>query len=202
MARMKIQYDDEGNAFLGEEEVSELLTPYEQKIQQLEYAIAMARAGNVYEAQGRALLDGVIGQKAHYSTAYERLNLAHKELNELVRIFQQEHGLEGYMSPHDASVLLEGTEYEDEFNRLHPDVDMTDALFYNQSEAHLKRALDNVSETLDIVPPEPTAAEKIAPKLDVGAMVGLSDKQYSDDAVDKLIDEMRKDENPDDDIMI
>lgn len=194
MSRIPVEFTDEGDAYIPTDALKGITSQYEKQINELKMALQQAQTQQDYTSAFDDIVRDVVTENDYYSRAHDELRKARKWLNETVVEVQETHDIPGQMRPAAVLDLFAGTEIEEDFRREFPNIDMADALLMYDSTYHLRNALDNTAEYMNIRTKGPSKTDSAIRKLDPIAAAGLGEGAYSDDVIDKLLKEMRNEE--------
>lgn len=189
--KLKIDHDENGQAYVNDSAINELVAPYVQKINELEQTLINSQANAQMRDEGQKQLNAIIGEKEGYREAELKLQKARGWLNDVIVKAQQEAGVSGVVTPAQALDTLAGTSIEEEFKKQFPEVGMEDALFGYESQMQLRRALDNVSELAQALEEEQQATS-LGSALESGMLTTDAILNANDDQIDAMIRKFEK----------
>lgn len=184
---MKVIHDEDGNAHIDDRELQRMLTPYQRKIQELEYKLAATNEIHAKTTESKNKLDRVLNEKDSYKQAETTLGQARAYVNDVILEWQRENGIGGAVSSNQALRLLKGTEVEEELTKNFKGVDLMSVLFGYDSEDHLRRALDDIIETRSALEEEELQTSSVSAALESGRLSPEDILNASDDAIEKLL---------------
>lgn len=148
---IQVEFDEDGNAFLPEENMQAVLTPYQKKIMELEQKLAATSGQMKAETEGQRVLQQILSEDAAFPAAHAEYVKAREWANQRVVDYQLDNNLTGPMNGEQALDLVFDETAEAEFTKAFPGADL-DAVVGNSQRA-FRKALRSLA------PKETAAAE-------------------------------------------
>jgi hypothetical protein len=151
--KLPVTYNEAGDGFVDgiNKTVQSVTAPYEQRIAQLEQAIANMSNNQSAEAEAQQVINSLVGQKPEYGPAYGKYQTARKWANDKVVEFQKENGIQGIVEPGQALDHIFDDELETKFNEQFPGLDLETIVMAETSTRAFNKMLKNVSTPVEPV---------------------------------------------------
>jgi len=192
MAGIKVKFDEDGEAYVDEQDLAVATRPYAQKINQLEQALIQSQQRNDHNRNAKNTVDNILAEKDSYKKASKVMGDARAWINDVIIAFQNENGIGGTIAPADALKLLKGTEVEKEFKEEFGDVDLMDVIFSGTDEFQYKRGLDSIDKVLADKEIEDYRTKTVEGAIESKTPLEILDLE--DDTIEKLMEKMREEE--------
>jgi hypothetical protein len=155
---LRVEYDDDGNAWIDTQSLEEeLLTPYQRKIMELEARLNQTAAQGVATDEAERVRQALIGENESYDAAGRKYRAARRWVEDQVGQFARRNGVKGQMTSGQALDHVFDKDLRAEFAEEFGDIDLVDIVTAEDSQEHFRRMLTNVSRVL-------TPAEEQAPR--------------------------------------
>ena len=143
---LPVIYDDDGNGWVDQDAVRNLVSPYEQKIMDLE--TKLQQVNNASQAQDAAdkVREGIIGEDERYAFAAGRYRAARKWVEDVVFDYAKENGVKRALTSGEALDYVLDKELRDEFSELFKGIDVIDVVTAEDSQDHFRRMLSHVAD--------------------------------------------------------
>jgi hypothetical protein len=159
-----VNYDDDGNGWIDRSGLtnvlSEYVTPYEKRINELETMLQQTSAANVAQTQAEKIKASIIGEDERYGAASGRYRAARKWVEDVVQDYATANGINTTINSGEALSTILDSSYRAEFAKQFPGLDIIDITIAEDSEDLFRRALGNIASTLDTKEEENLLAPK------------------------------------------
>ena len=145
-----VTYDDDGNGWIDPSYVQNMLSPYQQKINDLEAKLQHTEAGSSAAMQAQKLMDSIIGENEQYGPASGRYRAARKWVEDQVLEFSQNNGVNRVMTSGEALDHVFSDPYiKKQFtSAFGEEMDLVDVVTAEDSQAHFRRTLDHIASAM------------------------------------------------------
>jgi hypothetical protein len=143
---LPVIYDDDGNGWVDQDAVRQLVSPYEQKIMDLENKLQQVSSASQAQDAADKVREGIIGEDERYGYAASRYRAARKWVEDQVFDFAKENGVKRALTSGEALDYVLDKELRDEFTELFKNVDIVDVVTAEDSQDHFRRMLRNVAD--------------------------------------------------------
>ena len=142
-----VRYDDDGNAWVDPSAMTEILSPYQQQIQDLE--AKLQRANNQYSAQDAAerVRQAIIGEDERYGAASGKYRAARRWVEDAVVDFAKANNVDRPLQSGEALKYVFDSQMRKEFTDQFG-LDIVDIVIAEDSEDLFRRALGNIANTM------------------------------------------------------
>jgi hypothetical protein len=188
---IKVEFDDDGSAYVDDAVMNGVLQPYAQRINELQQALINSNNQNNVKSSNQSKLDSILNEKEGYVKAENTLSRARTWIDNTLRDIQEDQGLTGTIGQTEALDFLRGTAVEKEFNKEFAGVDLMDAIFGYNSNTQLKAALDNVINNTEKVEAEELQTTTIEGGLESGRITTEDIMNLNDEQADALLRKMK-----------
>lgn len=170
-----VKETEDGDLYVPSEHLRTLTEPYEAKIAALEQRLAQTNIQRNVEDETQKVLQSIVGEDTSYGPAYQRYQSARKWANDQVIAFQRENGMRGPISSGQAlDTVFSDSQIEQEFNTKFPGMNIEDVVQAEDSQRLFRRALKNVSATMQKQEPNRDQDERFKRVLNKPAGLGSS----------------------------
>jgi len=173
-----VTYDDEGNGWIDPNVMSDMLTPYQQKIQELETRLQQADATNSAVSQAEKIRQGIIGEDERFGLASGKYRAARKWVEDVVFDYAKTNNIQNKISSGEALDYVFDTQLRKEFKDEFKNLDLVDIVTAEDSQDHFRRMLNNVAEVttpkdeLDLTSPKDKMDSRFQKVLDKPSSLG------------------------------
>jgi hypothetical protein len=143
---LPVVYDDDGNGWVDQDAVNNLVSPYEQKITDLETKLQQVNTASQAQDAADKVREGIIGEDERYGFAAGKYRAARKWVEDAVFDFAKENGVKRALTSGEALDYVLDKELRDEFTELHKGIDIVDIVTAEDSQDHFRRMLSNVAD--------------------------------------------------------
>jgi len=153
--RLKVEVDDDGNAFIPvDDSLRNLIAAQnsgssKEELEELKHEVSQDRAfresEKAFEDQKRA----IIGEDPAYAPAFEQIDKAYQWFNGRLVEFQKENRIPGFVSTGDALDIAVEEDFESEFKKEFPTLDMVKTARMYDGKSDFKRSLKSAVATDD-----------------------------------------------------
>lgn len=141
-----VTYDDDGNGYIDQTLVDQLMTPYQQQIMDLEAKLQRAQESNSNQANASKVMEGIIGEDERYGPASGRYRAARKWVEDQVDEFSRTNGVTRPLTSGEALDHVFNDPYSQrEFNKQFEGMDLVNIVTAEDSQAHFRRALESIA---------------------------------------------------------
>ena len=144
-----VVYDDDGNGWIDQSAVTDLISPYEQKITDLEAKLQHTNAAASASTQGDKVMAGIVGEDERFVPAESKYRAARKWVEDTVFEFNQNNGINRNLNSSEALNHVFGDKVtQDEFAKQFEGIDLIDVVTAEDSEMHFRRTMNNIAKTM------------------------------------------------------
>lgn len=158
---LPVVYDDDGNAFVDQNAVTNLISPYEKKITELEDKLQQTSNDNAASSAAEKVRQSIIGEDERYGSANSRYRAARKWVEDVVFDFTKENGINKSLTSGEALDYVFDKTLRHEFKDKFKDLDIVDIVTAEDSQDHFRRMLNNISSIMN-----PKNDTKTTPRMD------------------------------------
>ena len=148
---LPVIYDEDGNGWVDQDAVNNLVSPYEQKIMDLEARLQQVNTNSQAQDAADKVREGIIGEDERYGFAAGRYRAARKWVEDAVFDYAKENGIKRALTSGEALDYVLDKELRDEFSELFKNIDVIDIVTAEDSQDHFRRMLSHVA---DVVTPK------------------------------------------------
>lgn len=146
---LRVDYDDDGNAWIDTTSLEEeLLTPYQRKIQELEARLNQTAAQGQAVDEAEKVRQALIGEDESFEAAGRKYRAARRWVEDQVGAFARSKGIRGQLTSGQALDHVFDRDLREEFAGKFGNIDLVDIVTAEDSQEHFKRMLANVSRAL------------------------------------------------------
>jgi hypothetical protein len=144
-----VTYDDDGNGWIDPSYITQLTTPYEQRINDLETRLQQSNAASTADIQAAKIMDGIIGEDERYGSASGRYRAARKWVEDTVFDYTKTNGIKDPLSSGQAlDNVFQDQWTQDEFAKQFEGIDLIDVVTAEDSQMNFRRTLDNIASAM------------------------------------------------------
>jgi len=144
-----VTYDDDGNGWIDPNYITQLTTPYENRINDLEARLQQTDAASNANVQATKIMEGIIGEDERYGSASSRYRAARKWVEDTVFDFTKTNGITQPLSSGQAlDNVFQDKWVQEEFSKNFEGVDLVDVVTAEDSQMNFRRALDNIATAM------------------------------------------------------
>jgi hypothetical protein len=146
---LPVVYDDDGNAWVDPTAVTNLVSPYEQEINNLKDQLQLntEKASAVDTAE--KVRQSIIGEDERYGTAAGKYRAARKWVEDAVVNFARNNNVNRPITSGEALDYVLDTETRNEFTESFGNLDIVDIVTAEDSQDHFRRMLDSVATAMN-----------------------------------------------------
>jgi hypothetical protein len=157
---LRVEYDDDGNAWIDTTSLEEeLLTPYQRKIQELEQRLNQTAAQGAAVDNAERVRQALIGEDESYEAAGRKYRAARRWVEEQVNDYARRNRVNGQLTSGQALDHVFDKDLRQEFAEQFGSIDIVDIVTAEDSQEHFRRMLSSVTRAL-----HPEDFEEAAPK--------------------------------------
>lgn len=143
---LPVIYDDDGNGWVDQDAVRNLVSPYEQKIMDLEAKLQQVNTNSQAQDAADKVREGIIGEDERYGFAAGKYRAARKWVEDVVFDYAKENGVKRALTSGEALDYVLDKELRDEFNERFKGLDVVDIVTAEDSQDHFRRMLSHVAD--------------------------------------------------------
>jgi len=143
---LPVIYDEDGNGWVDQDAVNNLVSPYEQKIMDLEARLQQVNTNSQAQDAADKVREGIIGEDERYGFAAGRYRAARKWVEDAVFDYAKENGIKRALTSGEALDYVLDKELRDEFSELFKNIDVIDIVTAEDSQDHFRRMLSHVAD--------------------------------------------------------
>ena len=143
---LPVIYDEDGNGWVDQDAVNNLVSPYEQKITDLEARLQQVNTNSQAQDAADKVREGIIGEDERYGFAAGRYRAARKWVEDAVFDYAKENGVKRALTSGEALDYVLDKELRDEFSELFKNIDVIDIVTAEDSQDHFRRMLSHVAD--------------------------------------------------------
>jgi hypothetical protein len=145
-----VTYDDDGNGWIDPSYITQLTTPYEQRINDLEAKLQRTDATSNANTQAAKIMEGIIGEDERYGSASGRYRAARKWVEDTVFDFTKQNGITDPLSSGQAlDNVFQEKWVQDEFAKEFEGVDLIDVVTAEDSQMNFRRTLNHIASAME-----------------------------------------------------
>lgn len=147
--KLPVTWTEDGEGFIETDKLNDLLTPYQQRIAELEQMVQNSTAKNSAELQAEKVRQAIVGEDERYEGAYRKYQAARKWVVDQVTDFVRVNEIGRPLSSGEAlDYVFSDKSIEDEFKAAYPDMDIEDVVTAEDSQRHLRRTLNTLATAM------------------------------------------------------
>ena len=154
-----VTYDDDGNAWVDQNAMREILTPYEQQIRDLEAQLQHTKTRTTAHDEAERIRQSIFGENERYGAAEGKYRAARRWVEDAVMDFSRANNVNRPLQSGEALKYVFDAETRAEFADKFKGLDVVDIVIAEDSEDLFRRALDSIATGLE-------AADALTPKED------------------------------------
>jgi hypothetical protein len=144
-----VSYDDDGNGWIDPNYITQLTSPYAQRINELEAKLQQTSAASSAQSNAQKIMEGIIGEDERFGPASGRYRAARKWVEDKVLDFSQTNGVKRAMTSGEAlDHVFSDSFVQKEFEKQFGGIDLADVVTAEDSQSHFRRALRGIAEKL------------------------------------------------------
>jgi hypothetical protein len=142
-----VTYDDDGNGWIDPTVITQLTSPYEARINELEAKLQRSDAANSAQNNAEKVMQGIIGEDERYGAASGRYRAARKWVEDQVFEFSRVNGVTQPLSSGQALDNVFADQYlQSEFAKQFEGMDLVDVVTAEDSQMNFRRTLANIAD--------------------------------------------------------
>lgn len=142
-----VTYDDDGNAFVDQSALHQLLTPYEQQIKDLEAQLQRANKEVSVSDEAERVRQAIIGEDERYGAAAGKYRAARRWVEDAVSDFRRANNVDQVITSGQALKYVFDNDSRKEFADKF-DLDIIDIVIAEDSEDLFRRALGTIADKM------------------------------------------------------
>lgn len=146
---LAVKYDEDGNAWVDDSGLQDMLTPLQQEIMDLKRQLQLTNVTSAAADAAEKVKQAIISEDERYGPAANRYRAARKWVEDQVAGYMREHGVRKAMSPGAALDEVFDKTLENEFAEAFKGIDLVDIVTAEDSERHFRRTLSNIATALE-----------------------------------------------------
>ena len=152
-----VKYDDDGNAWVDPNAMSEILSPYQQQIMDLEAQLQRTNSTASAADEAERVRQAIIGEDERYGAAAGKYRAARRWVEDAVVSFARSNNINRPLQSGEALKYVFDSQLRSEFSDEFDGLDIVDIVIAEDSEDLFRRALTSISSTM-------TPADALTPK--------------------------------------
>ena len=148
-AGIPVAETEDGDLYLPEEHIQKIVSPYEEKIKNLERYLQQSAVVQNSESEAQKTILAIVGEDETHGPAYQKYQAARKWANDKVVQFQKENGVRGQMTSGQALDYVFDGDVEKEFQQKFPGVPLDEIVTAEDSQRNFRKMLKSVSKVAD-----------------------------------------------------
>ena len=141
-----VEFDDDGEGVVNPDSIKELLTPYEQRIQELENMIQQSNSTHSAQREAENVKRSIIGENELFSDASRKYDVARKWVVDQVTNFANENQIGRALTSGEALDYVFDQNLENQFKEQYPGMRLEDIVTAEDSQRHFRNALSHIAE--------------------------------------------------------
>jgi hypothetical protein len=147
--------NDDGEYVLPKKALDDVVSPYQQKIEELEQELAMTKTDVQSNREYDNAVAAMVGEKPEYDPAFRQYKTARKWVSDQIANWSYNNGVQRALNSGEALSYAIDEEMVSEFNERFPGMDITTVVTAEDSPWHFKTMLQKTAESLDSIEPAP-----------------------------------------------
>ena len=213
-----VEFNEDGDGIVKTDAIKELLTPYEQKIQELEDMLQRSSSATTAQREAENIKNSIIGEDERFIGASQKYNAARKWVVDQVTDFANTNNVGRMLTSGEALDYVFDKNLESEFKALYPNLRLEDIVTAEDSQRHFRNTLAHIADALTPTTPEDKMDERFQKVLrkpsglgnqqnskageltvseKVGSLKAMDIMDLSDAQIDTLIKAMQTEEKQD-----
>lgn len=143
-----VEFTEDGDAFLPTEKITEITSPYEEKIQDLETKLEQLSSAGDQRVEAQNTINSIVGEDETFAPAYGKYQSARKWVEDKVIDFQRSNNIQGTLSSGQALDHVFNDELKQEFTSTFENIDLVNVITAEDSQHHFRSMLSNVAEAM------------------------------------------------------
>jgi hypothetical protein len=136
-----VTYDDDGNGWIDQGLVEQMLTPYQEQIKDLEAKLQQTEGVVAGQASANKVMEGIIGEDERYGPASGRYRAARKWVEDQVDDYSRTNGVTRPLTSGEAlDYVFKDAYSQSEFNKQFEGLDLVDIVTAEDSQAHFRHS--------------------------------------------------------------
>lgn len=147
--KLAVKWTEDGEGFIKADQIDELLSPYTDKIAELEMMIQNSTAKNSAEMTAEKVRQAIVGEDERYEPAYRKYQAARRWVVDQVTDFAQANQVGRPLTSGEAlDYVFVDKDLEAEFAAAYPGLDIEDIVTAEDSKRHMRRTLSNMANAM------------------------------------------------------
>ena len=144
-----VDYDDDGNAWVDPDALAPILTPYQQKIAELEQKLQLTNSAQSAAMEAEKVKQRIIGEDERFEPAANRYRAARKWVEDAVLDFAKTNNIDRPITSGEALDYVFDKNMRSEFEEQFKDVDLVDVVVAEDSKELFRRTLDHIAASMN-----------------------------------------------------
>lgn len=158
-AGIPVEFDDDGDGQISTAAIQNLLTPYEQEIQNLKLQLQQTSSSHDAQREAENIKRSIIGEDERFDTASRKYDSARRWVVDQVTDFAQQRQIGRALTSGEALDYVFDDRLENEFKAQFPELRLDDIVTAEDSQRHYRNTLSHIAEAL-------TPKENNSPTMD------------------------------------
>lgn len=149
--------NEEGEYYLPKEALNEVVSPFQQRVEELEQELAMARGEQASTREYDQAVQAMVGKKPEFDQAHKVYRTARQWVSQKVADWSYQNGVQRQLNSGEAMSYAITPEVIEAFAEEFPGVDIGSVVTAEDSPWHFETMLEKTSKALaDVAPTPPT----------------------------------------------
>lgn len=144
-----VEFNDDGDAFVPTEKLNEIISPYEEKIRDLEEALQFTNQSQTQAQESQQLMQQLVGEDDRFGPVHNKYQSARKWVNDRVIDFQMDNNINGAFTSGQAMThVFNDDNLQQEFEKRFPGFDLSQVVTAEDSPWHFSQMLKSTADRL------------------------------------------------------
>jgi hypothetical protein len=158
---LPVIYDDDGNGWVDQNAVNNLISPYQQKVADLETKLQQVNSTQQAQDAAEKIREGIIGEDERFGFAAGKYRAARKWVEDEVFDFAKDNGVTRALTSGEALDYVFDQNLRSAFDEKFKGLDLVDIVTAEDSQDHYRRMLNNVANAMN-----PKDESETGPRMD------------------------------------
>jgi hypothetical protein len=154
-AGIPVEFDDDGDGVIPKDAIAEMLTPYEEEIENLKLQLQQSNSAQDAQREAENIKRSIIGEDERFLTASRKYDSARKWVVDQVTDFAQQNGVQRALTSGEALDYVFDDRLEGEFKAMFPELRLDDVVTAEDSQRHYRNTLSHIADALNQTPDGP-----------------------------------------------
>jgi hypothetical protein len=148
-SKLPVTWTEDGEGYVNREQIEDILSPYEQKIANLEQQLQNSTATSAAEREAQRVKEAIVGEDERYEPAYRKYQAARKWVTEQVADFVNSNNVGRPLTSGEALDYVFNKDLEGEFETAYPGMNLEDIVVAEDSKRLFRRAMSSVASAME-----------------------------------------------------